>query len=69
MTFREIRLKGGYKTQDALAEKVGVKKASVGRWENGQRYPRPDKMVELAGLLNVTTDEIIAAITQAKRTA
>ncbi len=65
-TFRDIRINGGYDTQSALAQKVGVKNASVARWEKGQRIPRPEMLIKLSDLLGVTEREIIVAMRAGK---
>ena len=46
-------------TQEQLAEKVGVSRQSVSKWEGGQAVPELDKLLELGRLFNVTTDYLI----------
>lgn len=67
--FKELRESAGYKTQAALAEKLGTNNINVTRWEKGQRYPRPKMLVTLEKELGVSVGEIIAAITAAKEKA
>lgn len=46
-------------TQEQLAEKVGVSRQSVSKWEGGQAVPELDKLLELGRIFNVTTDYLI----------
>lgn len=46
-------------TQTYLAEKLGIDKSAVSKWENGVANPRADKLRELAGLLGCTVDELL----------
>lgn len=39
--------------QKALAGRLGVKLSTIERWENDQSEPRANKLVILAGVLNV----------------
>lgn len=66
VTFKKIREVKGYKTQVALAKKVGVTKTTVGRWESGKRCPRPDMLIKLSDLMGVSEREIIRAVMEAK---
>jgi transcriptional regulator with XRE-family HTH domain len=56
--IQEHREKKGL-TQDALAEKIGVSRQSISKWELGQALPEVDKIVALSRLLNTTTDELL----------
>lgn len=65
--FSVIRKKAGFETQEELATALGLAdRSTVAQWENGNRYPRTPMIPEVAKLLNVTSDEIIKAITQAR---
>ncbi len=57
--IRMLRKKSGY-TQIELAEKLGVSIATLRRWEAGETAPNATRIVELAGILNVPPDEIVA---------
>lgn len=46
-------------TQTELAEKVGVSKSSVSKWETNQTYPDIDLLPKLATLFGITIDELI----------
>ena len=50
--IRAARLSHGM-TQADLAEAVGVKKSTVGMWENGLREPNIDTLEALADVFNV----------------
>jgi transcriptional regulator with XRE-family HTH domain len=52
-------------TQQELAAAVGVKKyQQVHRWETGQAYPRPAQLRKLCEVLEVTPDELLAALAE-----
>ncbi|CDC71489.1 MULTISPECIES: helix-turn-helix transcriptional regulator [environmental samples] len=46
-------------SQDALAERLGVSRQAVSRWERDETMPDPDKIVTLADLFGVTTDYLL----------
>lgn len=46
-------------TQEQLAEKTGVSRQSVSKWESGQSVPELDKIVVLCELFNVSTDYLL----------
>lgn len=50
-----LRKKSGY-SQEALAEKLGVSRQAVSKWENGDADPEISKLKMLAELFHVTTD-------------
>ena len=43
-------------TQEEIAEKLGISRQSVQKWESGLSYPSIDKLVSLSKLLNVSID-------------
>lgn len=51
-------------TQDALAEYIGVTKASVSKWETGQSYPDITFLPRLATYFNITIDELLGYLPQ-----
>ena len=57
--IREFRIKNGF-SQEILAEKLGVSKQSVSKWEVGQTLPEVDKVIAMSKLFSVTTDELLA---------
>ncbi|WP_367924605.1 helix-turn-helix domain-containing protein [uncultured Ruthenibacterium sp.] len=46
-------------SQEALAEKVGVSRQAIGKWESGTSLPGVENLQELAKALNVSCDELI----------
>ena len=46
-------------TQEQLAERLGVTRQAVSRWESGAAYPETDKIVRMARLLNVSCDYLL----------
>lgn len=46
-------------TQEEVAEKVGVSRQAVAKWENGDTIPDIEKCVMLADLYDVTLDELV----------
>jgi transcriptional regulator with XRE-family HTH domain len=53
--LRELRAGVGL-TQEQLAEKAGVKRDAVARWERGNREPSWSNVVALADALGVSCD-------------
>lgn len=46
-------------SQEALAEKVGVSRQAIGKWESGASLPGVENLQVLAKALNVSCDELI----------
>ncbi len=46
-------------TQEQLAEKLGVTRQSVSRWESDTAFPETDKIVRMAELLGVSCDYLL----------
>lgn len=53
--IRNLRIENGY-TQEALAIKLNVSKATIAMWETGKRLPSPEKYEEIADFFNVDID-------------
>lgn len=53
----ELRRKGGL-SQEALAEKIGVSRQAVSKWETGAATPELDKLRALCACFCVTLDEL-----------
>ena len=53
-----LRKKAGW-SQEELAEKLGVTRQSVSKWEGAQSVPDIDKILQLARLFGVTTDYLL----------
>ena len=47
-------------TQGDLAERVGVSRQSVSKWETGESFPDLPKLVQLADALKVSMDVLCA---------
>lgn len=46
-------------TQAQLADKLGVRKSTIGMWETGNRKPNIVMLKKLAGFFECTTDELL----------
>lgn len=55
--FNQRKLKG--MSQEELAEKVGVSRQAVSKWETGEALPEITKLKALAEIFGVTTDFLL----------
>ncbi len=55
--FNQRRLKG--LSQEELAEKIGVSRQAVSKWETGEALPEITKLKALADIFGVTTDYLL----------
>lgn len=46
-------------TQEQLAERLGVSRQSISKWESGQAIPELEKIVKLSGIFDATTDYLL----------
>lgn len=46
-------------TQEELADRLGVSRQSVSKWETGEAYPETDKLIALCDLFGVSLDHMI----------
>ena len=53
--------KQNHLSQKELAEKIGVSFQAVSKWETGENLPDAGILLELADILNTTTDKILSA--------
>lgn len=53
----QLRRKSGL-SQEQLAEKIGVSRQAISKWECGQSTPDLDKLMLLSELFNVSLDEL-----------
>lgn len=56
--LKAYRKKNGY-TQDEIAEKLGVSRQAVAKWERGESVPDIESVVSLAGFFGVTVDVLV----------
>ena len=56
----EFRKKNGYSQED-LADKIGVSRQAVSKWERAESSPDTDNLIALAGLYGVSLDELLYA--------
>ena len=54
----QMRKQAGY-SQEGVADKLGVSRQAVSRWENGEASPDTDNLIALADLYNVSLDELV----------
>ena len=54
----DLRKKKGW-SQEELAERLGVTRQSVSKWESGQSVPDLNKIVFMSDLFGVTTDYLL----------
>lgn len=58
MEIKRLREAAGLR-QYELAERMGVKQASVSAWESGQAMPSAANLLKLADILDCSVDEIL----------
>lgn len=46
-------------TQDQLAEKLGVSRQTISKWESNLAYPELPKIIKLSKVLNISCDELL----------
>lgn len=63
----DLREKTGL-THRLIAEALGVDRTTVGKWENGQAFPRADLVPKLAKLYGCTIDQLYAAYAETQTT-
>ena len=57
--FRIFRKQSGL-TQEEVAEKLGVSRQAVAKWERGETAPDINFCIELAGLYGTTVDALVS---------
>ena len=58
-TIQYYRRRAGL-SQEALAERVGVSRQAVSKWELDEATPEVGKLKALAGAFNITTDQLLS---------
>ena len=56
--LKELRKAHGY-TQDYVAAALGAVRQTYSHYESGRRTPSPDILYKLAGLYNITVDDLM----------
>lgn len=56
--LKELR---GNKTQQALADEIGLKQSTYAMYENGERIPGDENKIKIANYYNKTVQEIFYA--------
>lgn len=46
-------------SQSALAQNLGVSREAVSKWMSGKKFPRPDKLLRLGLMLNLSLDDLV----------
>ena len=54
-----LRKLHGNITQEKLAERMGVSRQTISKWETGEAYPELDKLLELSRLFSCTLDALL----------
>jgi transcriptional regulator with XRE-family HTH domain len=53
-----LRKQKGF-SQEQLAERLGISRQAVSKWESGQAVPDIDKIINISDLFNVSTDYLL----------
>ena len=48
--------------QEEVAEKIGIDRSTVAKWETGKAMPRPDRLLELAKLYGCTMENLMEEV-------
>lgn len=56
--LKQIRMNNGW-SQEQLAEKIGVSRQAITKWETKKGLPDMENMVILAEIFNLTLDELV----------
>ena len=63
--IRTLRKKAGL-SQEALAEKLGVSRQAVSKWETGTADPSTSNLLALAKLFGVSAEELLRSVEKAR---
>ena len=53
-----LRKQNGY-SQEQLADKLGIARQTLSKWENGQAVPELSNLISLSNLYGITIDRIV----------
>lgn len=56
--LQQLRKKNGY-SQEVLAEKLGISRQSISKWERAESSPEIDNLMALAKIYGITIDELL----------
>lgn len=56
--LQQLRKINGY-SQDALAERLGISRQAISKWERAESSPDTDNLIALADLYNMTLDDLL----------
>ena len=65
--LQELRLRHGM-SQDALADKLGVSRQAVSKWERDEATPDLDKIIKLSELYGISLDALLKGESQPAKT-
>lgn len=54
----ELRKADGL-SQEQLAEKIGITRQSISKWESGESLPEIERLIELSKIFHVTVDYLV----------
>ena len=66
--IRKLRIALGI-SQEQLAQMLCIDRSTVAKWETSDGYPRGEKIVELAAILNCSIDELLGVTLPSNRGA
>lgn len=56
--LQQLRKKNGY-SQEVLAEKLGISRQSISKWERAESSPEIDNLLALSKIYGITIDELL----------
>lgn len=56
--LQQLRKMNGY-SQDVLAEKLGISRQAISKWERAESSPDTDNLIALANIYGMTLDELL----------
>lgn len=59
MNIQKIRMEKGY-SQELVAEKIGVSRQAISKWENDISRPSTDNLIKLSNFFDIPINELTA---------
>lgn len=56
--LKRLRLESGY-SQEAIAERIGVSRSAIAKWEFGEGHPKIENLIRLRNVLRVPLDDLL----------